>query len=115
MGAETSTTQPAAPPAIPPQGGDPGPVPYERFAQVNQAKTSLEATNAQLTAQLAAAQQQAQQAQQQALANQAAQLGAERQLHVQLARAGVITDQYAEYLANQYKALGPSAPPVAQW
>lgn len=97
---QTPVAQPAPP--VAPQS--PPAVPHERFNEVNQRAIAMEAEVTRLQAHT-----------QVELANQAARLGQERQLHVALARAGVVSDPYADYLTAQYKALGQAAPTVDQW
>jgi len=86
-------------------------VPYQRFHEVNTRVQSLEAERTQLQAQIAGHQQQVQQQVQ----AEVAKVRQEQTLRVALARAGVVADGASDYLASQYQALGPAAPPVDAW
>lgn len=104
--------QPSPAPAPPaPADPAPGPVPYARFHEVNTRASTLEAENAQLKSQLTANGQSATQQ----LQTERAKWGAETNLRVLLARNGVVSDPYADYLVGEYSRLGTAAPPPNQW
>jgi len=86
-------------------------VPYQRFHEVNTRATTLEVENARLQAQLAGHTQ----SMQATVQNEVAKVRQEQSLRVHLARAGVVSDAYSDFLVAQYQGLGPAAPAADAW
>lgn len=100
---------PVAPPVQ--QAQQPGPVPYDQFAQLNHRFRSMEQENATLKQQLAQVGQQTQTQVQ----TEVARVRAESTVREQLALAGMTSAEARTYFTQRYQALGQQAPAPEQW